>query len=71
MVVSRVDEEISILRSWKRMSGGYDAISKRVNASYAETGDIRETMRELRLPFDVVWEMVGFRDEMDWVETQE
>ena len=71
MVVSRVDEEISILRSWKRMSGGYDAISKRVNASYAETGDIRETMREMRLPFDVVWEMVGFRDEMDWVETQE
>jgi hypothetical protein len=71
MVVSRVDEEISILRSWKRMSGGYDAISKRVNATYAETGDIRETMRELRLPFDVVWEMVGFRDEMDWVETQD
>ena len=53
------------------MPGGYDAISKRVNATYAETGDIRETMRELRLPFDVVWEMVGFRDEMDWVETQD
>ena len=71
MVVSRVDEEISTLRSWKRMPGGYDAISKRVNASYAETGDIRETMRETRLPFDVVWEMVGFRDEMDWVETED
>ena len=71
MVVSRVDEEISILRSWKRMPGGYDAISKRVNASYAETRDILETMRETRLPFDVVWEMVGFRDEMDWVETQD
>ena len=71
MVASHVDEEISILRSWKRMPGGYDAISKRVNASYAETGDIRETMRELRLPFDVVWEMVGFRDEMDWVDTQD
>ena len=71
MVASRVDEEISILRSWKRMSGGYDAISKRVNASYADTQDIRETMRETRLPFDVVWEMVGFRDEMDWVETQD
>jgi len=66
-----VEEEISILRSWRRMPGGYDAISKRVNATYAETGDIRETMRELRLPFDVVWEMVGFRDEMDWVETQD
>ena len=71
MVASRVDEEISILRSWKRVSGGYDTTAKLVNASYAETGDIRETMRELRLPFDVVWEMVGFRDEMDWVETQD
>ena len=71
MVASRVDEEISILRSWRRMPGGYDAISKRVNATYAETLDIRETMRETRLPFDVVWEMVGFRDEMDWVETQD
>ena len=71
MVASRVDEEISILRSWKRMSGGYDAISKRVNASYAETQDIHQTMRETRLPFDVVWEMVGFKDEMDFVETGE
>ena len=63
MVVSRVDEEISILRSWKRVSGGYDAISKRVNASYARTQDIRETMREMRLPFD----LVGLKDEMDWM----
>ena len=53
------------------MTEGYDTTAKLVNASYAETGDIRETMRELRLPFDVVWEMVGFRDEMDWVETQD
>jgi hypothetical protein len=57
-----VEEEISILRSWRQISGGYDAISKRVNASYAETGDIRETMRETRLPLDVVWEMVGYSD---------
>ena len=62
MVVSRVDGEISILRSWKRMSGGYDATAKLVNASYAETRDIRETMRETRLPFDIVWEMVGYAD---------
>ena len=62
MLASCVDEEISILRSWRRMSDGYDAISKRVNASSAETGDIQETMRETRLPFDVVWEMGGFAD---------
>ena len=28
-------------------------------------------MRETRLPFDVVWEMVGFKDEMEWIETGE
>ena len=46
---------------------GYDAISKRVNASYAHTQDIRETMKDTGLPFDLVWEMVGFKDEMDWM----
>jgi hypothetical protein len=68
MVASRVDEEISILRSWKRMSGGYDETANRVNASYARTQDIHRTMRETRLPFDLVWEMVGLKDEMDWME---
>ena len=53
------------------MSGGYDETANRVNASYAETGDINQTMRETRLPFGVVWEMVGFKDEMDWMETGE
>ncbi len=50
---------------------GYDAISKRVNKSYAETGDIHQTMRETRLPFDVVWEMVGFKDGMDCLDTED
>ena len=50
---------------------GYDAISKRVNKSYAKTEDIHQTMRETRLPFAVVWEMVGFRDEMDWMDTED
>jgi hypothetical protein len=71
VVASRVDAEIAILRSWKWMSVGYDETAKLVNKSYAETGDIRQTMRETRLPFDVVWEMVGFRDEMDWMDTQD
>jgi len=53
------------------MVEGYDATAKLVNASYAETQDIRQTMRETRLPFDVVWEMVGMKDEMDWMETGE
>ena len=71
MVASRVGEEISTLRSWKRMSGGYDAVSKRVNVSYAETGDIRQTMRETHSPFDVVSEMVGFKDELNFIEMGE
>jgi hypothetical protein len=71
MVASRVDEEISILRSWRRMPGGYDEIARQVNKSYAETGDIHQTMRETRLPFDVVWEMVGFKDEFDFLEIGE
>ena len=71
MVASRVDEEISILRSWKRMPGGYDAVSKRVNESYAETQDIRETMKETGLPFDDVREKLGFKDEFDFVEMGE
>ena len=71
MVASRVDAEIAILRSWKRMSGGYDETAKLVNKSYAETGDIRETMRETRLPVDVVWECLGFRDYFDFEETED
>ena len=67
MVAGRVDEEIAILRSWRRVPGGYDETAERVNKSYAETGDIRETMRETRLPFDVVWEGLSYRDEFDFV----
>ena len=50
---------------------GYDAISKRVNESYAETQDLRQTMHETRLPFALVWEMLGFKDQMDWMEDSE
>ena len=62
MVAGRVDEEIAILRSWRRVPGGYDETAKRVNAAYRRTGDIRQTMWETRLPFDVVWEMTGMKD---------
>ena len=44
---------------------GYDGLAARVNASYKRTGDIRLTMRETELPFDVVFEACGFKDEMD------
>jgi hypothetical protein len=47
---------------------GYDQVASRVNQSYRRTGDIRLTMNETGLTFDVVWEAVGFKDEMDWLD---
>jgi hypothetical protein len=53
------------------MPGGCDETAKLVNASYARTQDIRQTMRETRLPFDVEWKCLGYRGEFDFVETGE
>ena len=49
----------------------YDDWSKTVNDSYRKTGDIRETMKETGLSFDEVWDMTGFKDWFDFVETDE
>jgi len=46
-------------------------MTKRVNESYAETQDIRETMKDTGLTFDVVREMVGFWDEFDFTDTED
>ena len=57
-----------ILRSWRRMPDGYDAISKRVNESIAELGedatfaDLAGIDRKLRLPRGTAFEMGGFAD---------
>ena len=67
----RIRKELVATYRRSNPTEGYDGMSKRVNASYRRTGDIRLTMSETELTFDVVWEMVGFRDEMDWVETQD
>lgn len=39
----------------------YDELSKIANASYAETNDIRLTMKETGLSFGEVWEMVALK----------
>ncbi len=49
----------------------YDELSKIVNASYAKTKDIRETMRETGLSFNEVFEMTGYKDYFDFEETGE
>ena len=49
----------------------YGEWSKVVNETYKTTGDIRETMKETGLSFDEVWDMTGFKDWFDFVETDE
>ena len=53
------------------MNMTYDELSKIVNESYERTSDIRETMRETKLSFDLVWDMTGHKDEMDWTDAQD
>ena len=50
------------------MNGSYDEVSKRVNASYTKTKDIRKTMRETGVLFSEAWEMVGLKDYFDFEE---
>ena len=49
----------------------YRELSEIVNASYAKTKDIRETMRETGVSFSEVWETVGLKDYFDFGETGE
>ena len=49
----------------------YRELSEIVNASYAKTKDIRDTIRETGVSFSEVWEMVGLKDYFDFEETDE
>jgi len=51
----------------------YDDLCKLVNDAYRENPDIRiQTLADdLDIPFDVVWEMIGFKDYLDFVLNQE
>ena len=60
------DDEIKILRGWKRLSGGCDEISKRVNEVYAKTEEICETVKETAESFDIIFEIIGFKDELNF-----
>ena len=54
---------------WTTMS--YDDLCKVVNDAYRENPEIRIRTLEhdLGVPFDIVWECLGFRDWFDFVET--
>ena len=49
----------------------YRELSEIVNASYAQTNDIRKTMRETGVSFSEVWEMVGMKDYFDFEDIGE
>ena len=42
-----------------------------MTASYEKTGDIRETVKETGIEFNIVWEMLGSKDYFDFQETEE
>jgi hypothetical protein len=59
------------VRKESRWTGlSYDDLCKIVNDAYRENPDIsiRTLAQELGVPFDIVWECLGFKDEMDWME---
>ena len=49
--------------------GSYDELCAKVNKSYKITNDVSETVKETGLHFDVVSEMLGFKDWFDFCET--
>ena len=69
-----VEEEISILRSWRRMPDGYDATAKKVNEEIAKLGDagtfadLPGIDKKLGLPKGTSWEMGGYADYFEFEE---
>ena len=51
----------------------YDDLCKLVNDAYQENPEIRlrTLAHDLELPFDIVWECLGFRDWFDFAETRD
>ena len=51
----------------------YDDLCKLVNDTYRGNPDIpiRTLANDLGVPFEVVWEMIGFKDYLDFVLNQE
>ena len=67
----RIRRELVIEYIKEHPTEGYDGMVTRVNQAYAETGDIRQTIKDTGLPFDLVWEMVGFKDQMDFMDMRQ
>ena len=52
----------------KNLDPTYDQLSHKVNESYKKNQSVRQTMLETDLPFDLVWDMTGYKDWMDFYE---
>jgi len=44
----------------------YDEVSREVIESYKTTQSIRQTMKDTKLSFEEVWDMLGFKDWFDY-----
>ena len=60
-------------REYRWTSKSYDELSKVVNDAYRENPDIsiRTLAKELGIPFNVVWECLGFRDWFEFYDTED
>ena len=66
-------EETLTNREYRWTTMSYDELCKVVNDAYRENPviPIRTLAHELGVPFNVVWECLGFKDEMDWMDSQD
>jgi len=48
----------------------YEELAKTVNVSYRKTRDIRATIKETGIPFDMVWDMTGTKDYIDFYDRE-
>jgi len=51
--------------------GTYQVICAKGKKTYKRTNDVRDTVKETGIDFDVVWEMLGFKDYFDFYDTEE
>ena len=63
-----IEDELVFLRGLSKpyRNLSYGELSEIVNASYAKTNDIRETMKETGVSFDEVWDFTGMKDYFDF-----
>jgi hypothetical protein len=49
----------------------YGELCVKVNKTYKRMSDVRETVKETVIDFDIVWDMLGFKDWYGFYETRE